>query len=431
MHKIFAAAAPSSSVTYGNVSCAVRELIKSKFPYDYFKYTNISSEMAYRNIFRQFGGTNNKMEFNKRKKPYLIINPIYREHDPDAFMNEIPLTKNMDNMQYGFDRKFLFNVVNDMENDYALRYKVNRDVIEFDVQVVVSTLHQQLDIYKFMYNTMVWNRPYVIRLALESIIPRNIISQIGLIMDMDIDNPNQNMTPVMLQYLNKVSAYPITYKLKNASALDEFFMYYNHNAIITFTDISIEDGNKKNMSDESYTISFKVQTEFNLPGLYILEGKPDLNKKLKISVGVYDVYKNTTEFVPIMTIDNLHHRFPVEKDGLRLYTTSMFNISKDKNSNKDTLDIGELFDNNIIQIIRENYEYNVPMDTFIKVIVTKDNEEILEGIDYKVNWTNLTIDVYNLDVTSTYRLILYINNLKLNQRLIEITHTHNTDKSQL
>lgn len=431
MHKVFAVAAPSSSVTYGNVSCAVRELIKSKFPYDYFKYTNISSEMAYKNLFRQFGGNNHKNEFSKRQKPYLIINPIYREHDPDAFLNEIPLTKNLDNMEYGFDRRFLFNVVNDVEKGYALRYKINRDVIEFDVRVVVSTLHQQLDIYKFMYNTMVWNRPHSLRLALESMVPRSIISQIGLLTDIDIDNPSQNMLPVMLQYLNKSGAYPITYKIKNASARDEFFMYYNHNAIINFSDIDIEEGNKKNMADDSYSITFRIQIEFNLPGLYILEGNPELNKKLQISVGVHDIYNDTTELVPIMTIDNIHHRYPTEKDGLRLYTTSIFNVEKPKDGMGDILDIGELFENNIKSIIMENYQYNIPMDTFIKVIITKDNDELIEKKDFKLNWNKMNVEVLNIDTTSTYRLIIYINNLKLNQRLIEIANDHNNDKNKI
>lgn len=63
MEGIFTVASSSTSTTYGNVSCAIKELILSKFPYDYFNYINISSELAFRNIKRQFGrNTDNEMK---------------------------------------------------------------------------------------------------------------------------------------------------------------------------------------------------------------------------------------------------------------------------------------------------------------------------------------------------------------------------------
>ncbi len=431
MEKIFSIASSSSSVTYGNISCSVREFILSKFPYEFFKYTNISSEIAYRNLYRQFGGNNNRNEIKKRRKPYLVIRPTYQVNDPDAFLNNIPLTKNYDNLEAGIDKRHLFPILKDPEKEFNLKYKLNRDRIEFDVTITLATLHQQLDLYKFMVNQMVWERSFIHRTSLEAMIPRSMIDYIGKLTDLDITNENQNMLPILLQYLNNRSNYPITYKMKNASGRDEFFMYYNHDTVMTLYDLAIDDGSMKNMISDSFNITFRVSIEFNLPGLFLLEGDTSIQNKVQFDLAVYEPYSGITEFIPIYTIENIHNKYPSYLDGFRLYTSSIFNVETGAGKIKDTLDISPLFENATINVIRENSKLNVPMDTFAKVIILKDNIEMVSGADFIVDWNNLNIDIFKLEKQSTYRLIIYINNLKLNESLVENTDDHSFDKPQI
>lgn len=431
MEKIFSIASTSSSTTYGNISCVVREYILSKFPYDFFKYTNISSEIAYRNLYRQFGGNNNRNEIKKRIKPYLIIKPTYQVNDSDAFLNNIPLTKNYDNIEYGIDKRHLFPILKDPEKEFNLKFKMNRDRIEFDVTIALSTLHQQLDLYKFMVNQMVWERSFIHKASLEAMLPHSMVNYIGKITDLDITNESQNMLPILLQYLNSRSNYPITYKMKNASGRDEFFMYYNHDTIMTLYDLSIDEGTMKNMMSDTFNINFRISIEFNLPGLFILEGDTSIQNTVQFDLNVYDPYSGTSEFIPIYTIENIHNRYPSYLNGFRLYTSSIFNIDDKLGKIKDTLDISSLFENTTINIIRENSKLNVPISTFIKTIILKDNIELVEGTDFNVDWNSLNIDIFKLEKTSTYRLIIYINNLKLNDSLINNTDEYNMDKPQL
>ena len=113
MNGIYTIGSSSVSSLYGNINCAIRELIISRFPKDFFKYTTCSTEFAYHNMRRQFGGNNSKKEINKRRRPQLIIQPIFQEPDKDSFMQEIPLTKNIHDLQYRVDGRYLMDIIRD------------------------------------------------------------------------------------------------------------------------------------------------------------------------------------------------------------------------------------------------------------------------------------------------------------------------------
>ena len=155
MDGIYTMASPSSSSLYGNVGCAIRQLILSKFPYNYFQYMNVSTEVAFHNLRRQFGSNTNN-EISKRKYPQLIVQPVYQVADQDAFLQNFPLTKNDMDIQSNIDRRYLFEVIRDPEYNWALKFKLNRDRIDYDVSVITHTLHQQLDIYKAIIILLHW-----------------------------------------------------------------------------------------------------------------------------------------------------------------------------------------------------------------------------------------------------------------------------------
>ena len=221
MDGIYTMASPSTSSLYGNVGCAIRQLILSKFPYNFFQYMNVSTEVAFHNLRRQFG-SNTRTEMTKRKYPQLIIQPSYQVPDQDAFLQNIPLTKNDMDIQSNLDKRYLFEVIKDNEHNWALKFKVNRDRIEYEISVITQTMHQQLDLYKAMLNQMTWDRTFYYPAALEAVIPKTMINYMGKLCNIDI-NKYPEMIPTFLRHMNSISGYPITYKVRNASATDEFF----------------------------------------------------------------------------------------------------------------------------------------------------------------------------------------------------------------
>lgn len=409
MDGIYTMASPSSSSLYGNVGCAIRQLILSKFPYNYFQYMNVSTEMAFHNLRRQFGSNTNN-EISKRKYPQLIVQPSYQVPDQDGFLQNVPLTKNDMDIQSNVDRRYLFEVIKDKEYDWSLKFKLNRDRIEYDVQVITQTLHQQLDIYKAMMNQMTWDRTFYYPAALEAVIPKTMVEYMSRLCNMDIYTYPE-FIPMFLRHLNSVSGYPITYKVRNASATDEFFMYYQHNLVVTYTDLQLESANKKGMVDESYAITFRVIVDFNLPGLFILDGAEKNLSKIKgilvdkTSTGKgYD--EDLDEFIPLFSLSGFYNRFPQRRDGLTLYGSFLF--TSEEKTDQDTADIGLLIEPDHQKAIRFHTKYGMLDKTICEVFVMKDSEELSED-QFKINWDTMKIEYKNPDPKATYRVAIYMN----------------------
>lgn len=427
MDGIYTMASPSSSSLYGNVGCAIRQLILSKFPYNYFQYINVSTEVAFKNLRRQFG-TNSNTEISKRKYPQLIVQPVYQVPDQDGFLQNIPLTKNDMDIQSNVDRRYLFEVIKDAEHNWALKFKLNRDRIDYDVSVIVKTLHQQLDIYKAMVNQMTWERSFYYPAALESVIPKTMVEYMGKLCNIDI-SMYPELIPVFLRYLNSISGYPITYKVKNASATDEFFMYYQHNLVVTYSDLSIESGNKKNMVDDNYTITFRVSVEFNLPGLYILDGSVKNMDKLKGTLNVYNPSSNEfDEFIPLFSLSNFYNQFPQRKNGLTLYGSFVFTSDADKKA--DSADIGLLIEPDHQKAIRFHTRAGMLDDTICQVYIMKDSQ-LLEKDQYSINWDTMKIEYKNPDPKATYRVAIYMNMEAINSALSNVRIDHPYDQHAL
>lgn len=430
MDGILSIANGSSSSLYGCIGYAVQDLIISKFPADYFKYTSISSELATRNIRRTFGGNNSKVEISKRKKPYLIIQPTYSVMDLDGPLQSIPLTKNFDDLQYRVDKRYLFEIIKDKKYGYNLKFKLNRDKIEFDVTVTTGTLHQQLDIYRTMLNQIIWDRSYAYRMALESVIPKRMIGIISKYCNMDLET-HEEYIPILLKRLNSCSGYPITYKMRNASASDEWYMYYTHNVIITFTDLSIESGNKKNMVDESYNITFRVVAEFNMPGVYMIDG--DLNKlsEVDVTLKTKEYTEENDAYFPLYAVKNLYSRFPAEMNGMQLYGTTMFQTTAKPHQLEDRVDIKSVLDAQHMRVIRAHKAWNMNPDTLLNFFILKNGDVLKIKEDYDIDWNTLELVIKNIDNTATYRLIMYFNYATVNEILNNTAYENNFDVNTL
>jgi len=407
MNGMYTMASASASTLYGNVGCAIRELILSKFPYNFFKYSTVSTEMAFHNMRRQFGANTNT-EITKRERPYLLIQPVYQVPDPDAFLQNVPLTKNDMDIQSNTDKRYLFEVIKDKPNGWNLKFKLNRDRIEYEVTVQVDTMHQQLDIYKAMLNTITWERSMYLPAALEAVIPKTMIQYMSRLSNMDIYEVPE-FIPMFIRHLNKNSGYPITYKIRNASATDEFYMYYLHNLVITFTDLDIDQGNRRNMVSDYFNITFKVIAEFNLPGLFVLDGDMKRLEEFRIELGTKPNpnLEEQDEYIPLFTLSNLFNTYPQNLDGMTLFGTFVFHTEESSNS-IEQIDLSVIFDPDMKKSIQMHVNYGMLSETICKIIVLKDREELPKG-EYSIQWNNFSLNIRHPDKNATYRVVAYYN----------------------
>ena len=429
MENIYTIASSSASTTYGNIMTVVKEALVRSFPANFFKDINISSEIAYTNIRRRLG-RNTLNEMSKLERPFMVINPQIQPPNSDLYLYDIPLTKNFDWMEYGIQKNTLFQIFKNPIDYYMLNYKLNRDQIQFEISITVDTLIQQLDLYKYLVNHFVWDRPFVVKSSLESMIPREMIWYVGKLSNIDIDDKENNQIPVMLKMMNSYSKYPITYKMRNGTALDEFFLYYNAEVLMTYNDLSIETVNRKGMADDFYQLTFRITVDFNLPGVYVLTGTKPRPKSVVMALNV-DNGNGTHDLIPLYTINNFYSRYSSIRNGFMLYTSSRFQTERDIVTKEDRLNLSVLFEEQYLRVIKETYINNIPMSTLIEILLVKDDEKLKEGTDWYMNWNTLDLVVKDADDSATYCVLIYINNSLFNENISQAVDDMKTDKAKI
>ena len=429
MESVYAVASSSSSTTYGNIMTSFKEIIMQHFPVNFFKDVNLTSEISYVNIRRRLG-RNTLNEMSKLERPYLTINPQIQPPNGDQYLFDIPLTKNFDNMEYGIQKNTLFQLLKNETDGYTLLYKLNRDQIQFEITITVDTLIQQLDLYKYMLNHFVWDRPFTTKSSLEAMIPREMIQSVGLLSNIDIEDADSNPIPLILNMMNKRSYYPITYKMRNGTSLDEFFMYYNVELLINYTDLNIDQVNRKGMADDFYQITFHASVDFNLPGAFVLVGNKPKPKCIDIVLDSRNP-DGSHDLIPLYTINNFYSKYSPMKNGFILYTSSRFQTEQDSRTLRDILDMTVLFDQPYIDTIRKYHANNIPIQTLVNIILAKDGEELLEEKDWYMDWNRMNMIIENADDSATYCVIIYINNVLFNENIMNDIEDRQSDRKGL
>ena len=423
MENIYDVASSSASTTYGNIMTFIKEKLIQMLSIYTFKDVYLTSEIAYVNMKRRLG-RNEIRELSKLEKPFLTINPQIQPPNSDLYLYDIPLTKNIDHMEVGLDAGTLFPFIKNQDDLYTMLYKLNRDQIQFECTITVSTQIQQIDLYKYMINHFVWDRPFALSTSLESMIPRQIIHHAGLLSNIDIMDKNVNQIPLILKMLNRYASYPITYKMRNGTALDEFFMYYTAKVLLTLSDLNPEGVNRKGFADDFYQIIFRVTADFNLPGVFILAGEKPKPRALQV---VLDSQGSTShDLIPLYTINNFYSRFENVRNGFLLYTSSRFQTEADKDTKTDSLDLTPLFESEYLHVLREYYANNIPLKTLIDIILVKDGNEMTS--DFYVKWNKMELIIENADDRATYCIIIYINNNLFSEEIIKFHESSKIDK---
>ena len=433
MECILSLGTSSASHTYGNVASSIKEILLRYFTPNFFTYVYIDSKIAWKNIAEVLG--NGDVEFKKRHYPFMIITPRFSTGNDDRFLSNIPLTMNMDNTIAGLRRNTLFPLVMDKERGVELTYRINRDQVEFEVELRLRSLAQQLDIYKNLKNQMLWDRPYLEPTALEAMIPKSMIEYMGKMAGIDItsvprtnaeENPVNNQVPLIMRYLNGHSRNPITYKVRNSTSVEEFFLYYKTKLLLTFSDLTLGDASKKNSVDEYYSLTFRVGVEFNLPGLYALVGSHE--KKfhgLKFDAVVQSPIGDISDLIPLYTYTNLYDRYDVDTmDGFTFYSSTIVQCEEENQGKDEIIPLDEIIPPDHMKVLSTLIQDGVPPETIFRVRLLKNSKdlgtncEISESTasEWTVDWDRKQIVIHKSDPMMTYRIIVYANMIQLNER---------------
>jgi hypothetical protein len=411
----YAVSSTSLAHTFGNITSYITEYIKGLFPLNFFKTVHISSTIAYKQIdmFRLL----NK-EFIKKIKPILIIKPRIDFNADDVFLDNTFLTRRMwDSMLGDVDFNNLQHFMIDDKNKYRVNYLLNRIKVYFDVMIVTETPLEQFNVAHYFRNITIHDSPFLMATSLESHVPKPIFDGISKIINKPIYNSDGNPRD-FIEYLNNHSAYPITYKLKNASGNDEFFRYYQTNVESSITNFSVDEGSKRGFISDINTINFTVSAEFYTSGLYYLfTHDKQIIDMISFDISVDNKLTGIKEIIPMFTMANMYKQ--TLENGWKMYQSSMFKT--EKSGHPDTLDLKLIITPAFIRVIEYHTHKGLPLDTFMKFKLFKDARELsLEREEFSLDYSNLTVTTNVSNVNSTYRIFLYVNTLYINEMADEI-----------
>lgn len=405
----YAMAPMSLAHTFGNVTAFMSEFVKGLFPPNYFKTVTISSSIAYKH-FNLFD--NNNREFIKKNKPILIIRPrVDFSNDSDIFLNGTYLTQRITDNFMDLDMGNLQPFIEDPKNGLYIKYLLNRMRMFFDVTIIVESQMEQLNQAMYLKNRVRQDHPFDLQTALESNVPRDLIKMVMTDAKIDI-----NDTKATLDYLNAQSYYPVTYKLKNSTGNDEFFRYYPVHIDTMLTGLSLDDGSKKGFVSDSYAINFTVNTEFNTAGLYYyLTRNPETIRDFQVSI-----MNDSDSIIPVFTISNLFEDISLPQ-GWNMYASPMYKVERD--NLPDVLQFESLLNRSLNSAIDYHLEKGIPLAPMIKTFVMKDNVRLNEEInEYSIDYSTRELTTNNSNITSTYRMLIYVNTLYVNNFIKDILH---------
>lgn len=404
----------SVSHTFGNVAYAILEYVKSFFDEDYFKTTHVSTKLAHKqlNVYKA------RKEFWHNKKPMLIMRPRIDidDNDNDLYGSQMTrVTNNKSSMVF----ECLPTLLENKEFGNMIRFQWNKLKITFDVALVVDTYNQQIDKAIQLKNKIAPEVPYYFRCPLESYIPNSLIFALADHLGLDRKNNRE-----ILFYLNTFAGTPITYKLKNGSGNDEYFMLYDTEIEIIPSQITTDDGESSGMITDTYTISFSITASFRVPALWYLFLMNNNREFIVSSIGT-DLHDDD-RIVPICSI-------PLRYDlrltpGWEIYAAPCYFVSDLKDDVTDlTSNIPESVANLMIMTLRSGMMLS---DSFVRFVCFEDTRKMVPEVDYTLNIKEDRLSDYGVKIEIvtkqgkpkvTYRMFILINNFAVNNICAEVT----------
>ena len=411
----YSMAAPSMAHVYGNVTSFVTEYIKQLFP-DKFKTVYVNTTIAYRE-FARFNY--NTEEFIKKRKPMLLVKPRLELDNNDAFLDGTLFTKRITDVVNAREWGNLQEFFIDKKKGLYIKFLMNRLTMDFDISLIFETQMQQINYVHYLKNRIRQNAPFVVQTNLESMLSRDMVVLLGELAGINpVDGDDFNVSNI-LDYMNRHTVYPVTYKMKNSTGRDEFFRYHPAGIEMTLTGLSVDDGSRIGQISDNFTINFTVRTEFSTAGLYYLfSGKREIPDKYRY-LNTVDDYEKYNTVVPMFTSKSVFDMYVPE--GWNLYMCPTFTI--DINDPRPfILSVEQIFNNSLLECTNYHKRYKIPFNVFLDIKCIKDNRLMNKK---RKEWElicddELSIKVYNCNPASTYRLLVSVNTAYINELVAKI-----------
>ena len=387
----------------GNVTAIAMRYILDQFPPNTFATALPSTTIAHRQL------RHTPKQIRTQAYPLCIVNPRVSLSGLDnrlaagSFGTTTwgPISNRFQN------RSEMEKLFFDKRKGIEWRGKINRVVLFLDFVLSFQSIAEQLRWASYLINKIpMENCFFDSDTALELAIPDGFLAETARYAGIPIHDENGSVAR-FVDYLNMNSVFPVSYRFSSGKHRDAFYTYYMSPILCSIHDFSYNTATKSNNLVESdCPITFTMRCEFNTIGLF------DLSVPNPGPVR-YLAPRSDSVVIPIFSDSFNDKDFPLLY-GWEIRTKPIIQLDWGETE----IDIKPCLDDALIKIIDYHIEHNIDVDLFMSVKLRENRTIINDG--YCMDWKNKKLIFTNAHYTHTYRLIVAVNMLYVNNWLLDM-----------
>lgn len=385
--------------TIGNVTAIMLQFMLDQFPSNTFATALPSTKIAHRQL------RHTPKQIRTQPYPMCIVNPRISLSGLDnrlaagSFATTLWSTTSNRFQNRSEMEKLFF----DKRKGIEWRGKINRVVMYFDFVLSFRSMTEQIRWASYLINKIPTDGGFFdIDTALELAIPDGFLEETAKYAGIPVKGPNGDVSR-FVDYLNMNSMFPISYRFSSGRHTDAFYSYYMASLMCNIHDLNYSTVTKNNQVEADCPITFTVRCEFNTIGMF------DLSVP---NPGPYRLItpKESSVVIPIFS-DNFNEKdFPLLY-GWKIHARPICKMDW----GEQEININSCFGATLNELIDYHLENNLNPELFLSVKL-RDNRCLIDD-GYYVDWKRRTLVFTNVNYTHTYRLIVAVNQLYINDML--------------
>ena len=386
----------------GNVTSIVLQFIIDQFPRNTFATALPSTKIAHRQL------RHTPKQIRTQPYPMCIVNPRVSLSGLDnrlaagSFATTLwSSTSNRFQNRSEMEKLFF-----DKQKGIEWRGKINRVVVYFDFVLAFQSMTEQLRWASYLINRIPTDGGFFdIDTALELAVPDGFLEETAKYAGIPVKDSDGDVSR-FVDYLNMNSVFPVSYRFSSGRHKDAFYTYYMTSLLCSISDLNYSTVTKDNKVETDCPITFTLRCEFNTIGLFDLS-VPNPGPFRLITP------KESSVVIPIFSDNFNENDFPLLY-GWKIHAKPICKMDWGETE----VYIGGCLGKTLNEMIDYHIKHKIDPELFISVKLRENRCLINDG--YYVDWERRTLVFTTVNYTHTYRLIIAVNQLYINDMLTEM-----------
>ena len=388
--------------TVGNVTAIGLQFILDRFPDNTFATALPSTMMAHRQL------KHTPKQIRTQPYPICVVSPRISLSGLDnrlAAGSFATTTWNTASNRFQ-NRSEMEVLLSDPQKKILWRGKINRVVVYLDFVLSFRSMTEQQNWAGWLINQIPTDGGFFdIDTGLELAIPDGFLEETSKYCGVPVKD-EKGCVAQFVDYLNMNGVFPASYRFSSGRHKDAFYMSYSTSIMCNIGELTYSNGTKAGLAEADYPISFTMRCEFNTIGKYDL-CVPNPGPFVHIKP------KEASIAIPIFSDVWNEKDFPLEY-GWKIHARPIIQFDWGERE----VYIGQGFGNELNRLIDYHLENHIPVEMMISVKLRENKCLIDDG--YYVDWPRRTLVIDNMNYAHTYRLIIAVNKLYINNLLNEL-----------